>query len=157
MVHRCHREDNEFKLFTSKGDEIFSEEELMTTDELEAISSVPGKEVGVNLNPRSNGHTTLTSPSLTSLDMDLSIIIEEAPTNEETFVTTLEKTEGVARSTTTPLFSLNDDGPPYVPMVSETQAYDEVHPHQTWNMMTHLLDMIVVKILIVWQHMSTTI
>ena len=61
----------------------------MTTNELEDMSGVPEKEVGVNPNPRSNEHTKLISPSLTSLDMDLSTIIKEAPNNEETVVTTL--------------------------------------------------------------------
>ena len=118
IVTMCHREDNEFKFFNSKGDEIFGEEELMTAAELEAMSGVSGKEVGLTPNSRSNGNTILTSPSLTSLDMDLSTIIEEAHTYEEAVVTTLEETEGEARSTTTPLFTPTDDGPPHVPMVS---------------------------------------
>ena len=65
MGPRCHREDNEFKLSNSKGDDIFGEEELMTAAELEAMSGVSVKEVGLIPNLRSNGNTTLTSPSLT--------------------------------------------------------------------------------------------
>ena len=60
--------------------------------------------------------------------MNLSIIIEDVPNNEEAVVTTLEKTESVARSTTAPSFTPIDDGPPHVPMVRQTQADDEVHP-----------------------------
>ena len=60
--------------------------------------------------------------------MDLFTIIEEAYINEEAVVTTLEETEGVVRSTTTPSFTPTDDGPPHVPMVSQTQVDDEIRP-----------------------------
>ena len=126
MVPRCHKEDEEFKFFNTQGDEIFGDEELMTSEELIALNGVPEQE-SATATPVPDIVDTPASSSLAYLDMDISTIIEEPSAMEEE-ATHSEECAGVTAEAVVPSPAPTDGGPPHVPMVSQTQSDDEEIP-----------------------------